>query len=52
MDQETKENWQKIKKHFESLPEHKRDNMFYRRAVAICADKDDPLEVLSHGGSD
>lgn len=47
MDQETKENWQKIKSHFESLPEHKRDNLFYRRAVAICADKEDPLDPFS-----
>ena len=46
MDKYERENWQKIKDHFETLPEEKRDNMFYKRAVAICADKDDPLEPL------
>ena len=39
------ENWQKIKEHFESLPEEKRDNMFYKRAVAICSGEEDPLEL-------
>lgn len=43
MDKDTKDNWQKIKNYFEDLPEEKRDNMFYKRAVAICTDKDDPL---------
>ena len=43
MDSETRENWAKIKAHFETLPEFKRDNHFYRRAVEICADKPDPL---------
>ena len=43
MDKDTKDNWQKIKNYFEDLPEEKRDNMFYKRAVAICGDKDDPL---------
>ena len=42
MDKDTKDNWQKIKNYFEDLPEEKR-NMFYKRAVAICGDKDDPL---------
>ena len=45
MDKEEKQNWQKIKEHFESLPEHKRDNMFYKRAVAICGGEDDPIEL-------
>ena len=43
MDSDTRENWAKIKAHFETLPEHKRDNMFYKRAVAICTDQPDPL---------
>ena len=45
MDKEALENWQKIKDHFETLPEFKRDNMFYKRAVAICGGKDDPIEL-------
>jgi len=38
------ENWKKIKDHFDSLPEFKRNNMFYKRAVAILDQKPDPLE--------
>tara|TARA_B100001564_G_scaffold203044_1_gene170805 strand:- start:4310 stop:4471 length:162 start_codon:yes stop_codon:yes gene_type:complete len=37
-------NWQKIKDHFEELPEEKRDNYFYKRAVAITAGEVDPME--------
>ena len=44
-------NWEKVKEYFETLPEEKRDNMFYKRAVAICAGKDDPLEPLKQGSS-
>ena len=44
MDYKTEKNWQKIKDHFDSLPEFKRDNMFYKRAVAILDKKTDPLE--------
>tara|TARA_B100002051_G_C16189832_1_gene371423 strand:- start:289 stop:441 length:153 start_codon:yes stop_codon:yes gene_type:complete len=40
------EAWGKIKEHFETLPEFKRDNMFYKRAVAISEGKEDPLEPL------
>ena len=43
MESDTLENWMKIKAHFETLPEHKRDNMFYRRALAICSAQPDPL---------
>ena len=43
MESETRQNWEKIKAHFEKLPVHKRDNMFYRRAVDICNSKPDPL---------
>ena len=43
MNKETKKNWEKIKAHFESLPESKRDNMFYKRAVAITNKQPDPL---------
>ena len=46
MSKEELENWQRIKNHFESLPEEERENMFYKRAVAICGGKDDPLEPL------
>ena len=40
------DNWQRIKDYFETLPKHKRDNMFYKRACAIVGGKDDPLEPL------
>ena len=43
MDSETRENWEKIKAHFDTLPEFKRDNWFYKRAVAVLANKPDPL---------
>lgn len=46
MSTEELDNWKKIKKHFESLPTEKRDNWFYKRAVAICGGKPDPLEPL------
>ena len=38
------ENWKRIKEYFENLPEHKRDNMFYKRAVAIVGGEEDPLK--------
>jgi len=44
MDQHTKENWLKIKNHLSSLG--MTDSLFYKRAVAICADKADPMEPL------
>ena len=46
MSKDELENWQRVKKHFESLPEDQRDNWFYKRAVAICSGKKDPLEPL------
>ena len=46
MSKEELENWQKIKDHFEALPEFKRDNGFYRRACAIVAGQPDPIEPL------
>ena len=46
MDKEERDNWKKIKEHFETLPEFKRDNMFYKRACAIVNDKPDPLPPL------
>ena len=46
MDKESLENWQKVKDHFDKLPEDQRNNMFYKRAVAICDGKDDPMEEL------
>lgn len=39
-------NWEKVKEYFESLPEEKRDNWFYKRAVALCSGKSDPMEPL------
>jgi len=35
VDQYTKDNWTKIKAHLEQVGQT--DNMFYKRAVAICA---------------
>ena len=43
MTTEELENWQRIKEHFEELPEFKRENMFYKRAVAIVSGKGDPM---------
>lgn len=47
MSEEEKNNWQKIKNHFETLPEFKRNNLFYKRACAIVNGKPDPLDT--HG---
>ena len=47
MSDEEKNNWQKIKDHFETLPEYKRDNFFYKRACVIVTGQPDPLD--SHG---
>lgn len=47
MDEATKQNWEKIRAHLESIGEM--NNMFYKRAVAICADKPDPLEPPKMG---
>lgn len=44
MDKESVKNWQRIKDYFETLPDHKRDNMFYKRAVAICSGEKDLIE--------
>ncbi len=43
MDQHTKSNWEKIKTHLEEVGQT--DNMFYRRAVAITANQNDPLDT-------
>ena len=45
MDDIERDNWQRIKDHFETLPEFKRDNDFYRRACTILAGGKDPLEL-------
>lgn len=42
MDQHTKDNWNKIKAHLETVG--KIDNMFYQRAVAITANQKDLLD--------
>ena len=43
MSPEELNNWKRVKEHFETLPEFKRDNMFYKRACAIVNGKSDPL---------
>ena len=45
MTPEELENWQKVKEHFEALPEDQRNNHFYKRACLICAGKPDPIDV-------
>ena len=44
MSPEELENWQKIKKHMETLG--KTDSFFYKRAVAISEGENDPIEPL------
>tara|TARA_Y100000361_G_C10966226_1_gene241454 strand:+ start:135 stop:299 length:165 start_codon:yes stop_codon:yes gene_type:complete len=43
MDKDERTNWELIKEYFETLPEFKRDNMFYRRAVAVVDTGIDPM---------
>jgi hypothetical protein len=45
MDKFQKENWAKIKAHLEEVGQT--ENMFYKRAVAICGNEPDPMEPLS-----
>lgn len=45
MDDETLHNWYKIKTHLEQVG--KTDNMFYKRAVSITANKTDPLPEIN-----
>jgi len=42
MDKTERENWEKVKVALEEAD--KTDSFFYKRAVAICAGKPDPLE--------
>jgi len=44
MSQEERDNWQRIKDSMEE--KGTTDNYFYKRAVAICEGKDDPLKPL------
>ena len=44
MSQEERDNWQTIKDTMEA--NGTTDNYFYKRAVAICEGKDDPLKPL------
>ena len=37
-------NWQRIKEYFESMPDFKREYMFYIRACDIVKGKPDPLK--------
>ena len=41
-------NWERIKVYFESLPDFKRDNMFYQRACKIISSPDKPIDPLQH----
>ena len=43
IDKEELKNWQIIKDYFETLPDFKRDNMFYKRAVAAIETGEDPM---------
>ena len=45
MDKQELENWKKIKERMEE--NGSTDNMFYKRAVAICLGEDDPLDPLN-----
>lgn len=47
MDQHTKENWEKIKKHFEEIKQT--SSPFYKRACLICAGKPDPFDAKEYG---
>ena len=42
MDEFQKENWAKVKAHLEEVGQT--ENMFYKRACAICKDLPDPME--------
>lgn len=44
MNEQEKENWKKVKDALEAAG--KTDCFFYKRAVAICGDKEDPLDKL------
>ena len=44
MTQEERDNWQRIKDSMEE--KGTTDNYFYKRAVAICEGKDDPMKPL------
>ena len=53
MDEQERKNWETVKAALEKAD--KTDTMFYKRAVAICDGKKDPLEQLkalhfSYGG--
>ena len=43
MDQQTKDNWVKVKEALEAAG--KTDNQYYRRAVEICAGRSDPFQL-------
>ena len=48
MDETEFKNWERIKDYFETLPDFKRDNMFYKRAVKIVSEPDNPVDPLDH----
>ena len=48
MDEIEFKNWERIKSYFETLPEHKRDNMFYKRACKIVSSPDEPVDPMKH----
>ena len=43
MDNQERENWEKIRKHFESLKPEQRDNWFYKRSVKLTEGHEDPI---------
>jgi hypothetical protein len=45
MNDDELKNWERIKEHFETLPEDERANMFYTRACKIVAGEPDPLKL-------
>jgi len=44
MDKEERENWRKVRDALQAA--NKTDSMFYKRAVAILAGEEDPLDPL------
>ena len=46
MDKHERDNWQKVKEALEKA--NKTDCYFYKRAVAICGDLDDPMDKLKY----
>jgi hypothetical protein len=52
MDKAELENWQRVKDHFDKLPEEQRNNYFYQRAVVIVSGAEDPLPPVEFKDKD